>query len=185
MIPSWFKPKTKEKETQIVEYADYCIGDFLRQAQKEPWYENTIFVILADHGKMVGKADGELPVSYNHIPLIIFGPGVKNQVYDGLGTQVDIMPTLLGILGVGYTYDGFGVDLLKQQRHEVFYSADNQIVARDPGHCYVYSPEMQKAFCYHTNGNRQTPTQPSGLFKRLRRYVFSMIQTAEYMVRQQ
>jgi phosphoglycerol transferase MdoB-like AlkP superfamily enzyme len=185
VIPSWFKPKTKEKETQIVEYADYCIGDFLRQARKEPWYENTIFVILADHGKMVGKADGELPVSYNHIPLIIFGPGVKNQVYDGLGTQVDIMPTLLGILGVGYTYDGFGVDLLKQQRHEVFYSADNQIVARDPGHCYVYSPEMQKAFCYHTNGNRQTPTQPSGLFKRLRRYVFSMIQTAEYMVRQQ
>ena len=185
VIPSWFKPKTKEKETQIVEYADYCIGDFLRQARKEPWYENTIFVILADHGKMVGKADGELPVSYNHIPLIIFGPRVKNEVYDGLGTQVDIMPTLLGILGVGYTYDGFGVDLLKQQRREVFYSADNQIVARDPGHCYVYSPDMQKGFCYKTNGNGQTPTRSSGLFKRLRRYVFSMIQTAEYMVRQQ
>ena len=134
---------------------------------------------------MEGKADGELPVSYNHIPLLIFGPGVKNEVYDGLGTQVDIMPTLLGILGVGYTYDGFGVDLLKQQRREVFYSADNQIVARDPGHCYVYSPDMQKAFCYNTNGNGQTPTRSSGLFKRLRRYVFSMIQTAEYMVRQQ
>lgn len=185
VIPSWFKPKTKEKETQIVEYADYCIGDFLRQARKEPWYENTIFVILADHGKMEGKADGELPVSYNHIPLIIFGPGVKNEVYDGLGMQVDIMPTLLGILGVGYTYDGFGVDLLKQQRREVFYSADNQIVARDPGHCYVYSPDMQKGFCYKTNGNGQTPTRSSGPFKRLRRYVFSMIQTAEYMVRQQ
>ena len=46
---------TKEKETQIVEYADWAIGDFLKKASREPWYKNTIFVIQADHGKLVGK----------------------------------------------------------------------------------------------------------------------------------
>lgn len=64
IIPDFFKPKTKEKETQIVEYADWAIGDFLKKASREPWYKNTIFVIQADHGKLVGKSEGELPQSY-------------------------------------------------------------------------------------------------------------------------
>lgn len=59
IIPDFFKPKTKEKETQIVEYADWAIGDFLKKASREPWYKNTIFVIQADHGKLVGKSEGE------------------------------------------------------------------------------------------------------------------------------
>lgn len=59
---------------------------------------------------MVGKSDVELPESYNHIPLIMFGPGIKPMKYDGLGMQVDVMPTLLGLMGVSYNYDGFGVD---------------------------------------------------------------------------
>lgn len=110
VVPEWFKARTKDPETQIVEYADWAIGDFLRKARKRPWYKNTIFVIQADHGKMVGKSDVELPESYNHIPLIMFGPGIKPMKYDGLGMQVDVMPTLLGLMGVSYNYDGFGVD---------------------------------------------------------------------------
>ncbi len=110
IIPDFFKPKTKEKETQIVEYADWAIGDFLKKASREPWYKNTIFVIQADHGKLVGKSEGELPQSYNHIPLIIFGPGVPQQQYAGLGMQVDVMPTLFGLMNLNYEYEGFGVD---------------------------------------------------------------------------
>ena len=99
-----------------MEYADWAIGDFLKKASREPWYKNTIFVIQADHGKLVGKSEGELPQSYNHIPLIIFGPGVPQQQYAGLGMQVDVMPTLFGLMNLNYEYEGFGVDLLKQQR---------------------------------------------------------------------
>ena len=80
VIPEGFKCKSKEPEMQIVEYADRCIGDFIKAARRQAWYDNTIFVVLADHGKLVGKADAELPQSYNHIPLMIFGKGIQPQV---------------------------------------------------------------------------------------------------------
>ena len=184
IIPDFFKPKTREKETQIVEYADWAIGDFLKKASKEPWYKNTIFVIQADHGKIVGKSEGELPQSYNHIPLIIFGPGVPQQQYAGLGMQVDVMPTLLGLMHLNYEYEGFGVDLLKQQRKMVFYSADNQVVARDAKRCFLYNPGMKQSFCYDVlpNGNLKE-TKQENRFLDLKRYVFSHIQTAEYIER--
>lgn len=186
VVPSWFKPRTQKKETQIVEYADWTIGSFLRKASKEPWFENTIFILQADHGKMIGQSDAELPVSYNHIPLIIFGKGIKPHKYAGLGTQIDVMPTLLGIMGVNYLYDGFGVNLLKRHRDMVFYSADNQVVARDLNHCYIYEPNTDESFCYDAlPGWKLRERKPNPLFNRLRKYVFSMEQTAQFMLNRQ
>lgn len=186
VIPQFFKPKTKEPETQIVEYADWSIGDFLKKAEKEPWFKNTIFVIMADHGKLVGKATTEAPESYNHIPLIMFGPGIPTMRYDGLATQVDVMPTLLSILNMSYEYDGFGQNILKTPRPMVFYSADNQVIARNQKMVYVYNPKMQKSFCYliGTDGNLKE-TSMSTAFKPLQHYVFSMIQTAQFALKRQ
>ena len=182
VVPDWFHPQTTDPETQIVEYADWCVGDFLRKASQQPWFNNTIFVVEADHGKIVGDVDAELPQSYNHIPLMIFGPGITPHTYDGLGMQVDVMPTLLGILGIGYQYDGFGVDLLRERRRMVFYSADDQVVARDSSRYFIYTPKLQKSFCYDVlpDGHlREHGDERS--FSALREYVFSMIQTAEFM----
>lgn len=184
IIPNWFKPSSKEPETQIVEYADWCIGDFLKKAKKEDWYNNTVFVVLADHGKLVGAADSELPQSYNHIPLMIFGAGIQPQEYTQLGMQVDVMPTLLNILGIDYEYNGFGVDLLRQPRQMVFYSADNQIVARDSTRCFLYHPQMKKSFCYDIGSDGQLiQTHNEEAFAPLRQYVFAMEQTAEFLFR--
>lgn len=180
IIPSFFKPHTSELESQIVEYADWAVGDFLRKASREAWYKNTIFVVLADHGKMVGMDNSELPESYNHIPLMIFGADVKPQVYDGLGMQVDVMPTLLGMLNMSYAYDGFGVNLLKTKRDHVFYSADNQIVGRDASRRYVYAPKIQKSFCYDC---QQKAVAKTKAYESLEEYAKAMIQTAEYIYR--
>lgn len=118
--------------------------------------------------------------------LIIFGPGVPQQQYAGLGMQVDVMPTLFGLMNLNYEYEGFGVDLLKQERPMVFYSADNQIVARDHQRCFVYNPSMNRSFCYDVlpNGNLKETKQESK-FQDLKNYVFSNIQAAEYIERHQ
>ena len=186
VIPAWFKPKPKEKETQIVEYADHCIGDFLRQASRQEWYRNTIFVIMADHGKIVGKVTGELPESYNHIPLMIFGPGIAEGRNNRLATQVDVMPTLMSLLGTSYTYDGFGIDQTRTERPMVFYSADNQIVARSRQLCLIYEPKTARTFCYRTapDGTLRE-TRYSAEFAQLKNYVFAMIQTAQFMLKKQ
>lgn len=186
VIPSWFKPKSKEPETQIVEYADWAIGDFIRKAKQQAWYKNTIFVILADHGKIVGKVDGILPQSYNHIPLIMFGPGVPTERVEKLATQVDVMPTLLSMLGISYQYDGFGIDQTKEQRPLAFYSADNQIVARSAERCYIYEPKTDRSFCYDVKADgSMKESKDTKKFEPLRQYVFSMIQTAQYMLKKE
>lgn len=186
IIPDWFHPRTSDPETQIVEYADRCIGDFLSAARQQPWYDNTLFVILADHGKLVGKTEAELPQSYNHIPLIIFGPGVEPGIYDGLGTQVDVTPTLLGLLGVSYDFDGFGQDLLRTPREQVFYTSDTQVVGRDSSACFIYNHQADKYFYYNVDARGAlTPTQASSHFDALKDYAFSMVQTAEYLYRRQ
>ena len=184
VIPPSMPTITKEPETQIVEYADRCIGEFLAQAKGQPWYDNTIFVILADHGKLVGEMDSELPQSYNHIPCIMFGPGIPEKRYDGLATQIDVMPTLLGCMGISYEYEGFGTDLLRHPRQRVFYTSDTQLVARDSAACVIHNPQMQRDFCYEVGDNGLLrPTERTARHDSLRRYVFAMIQTAEYMQR--
>jgi phosphoglycerol transferase MdoB-like AlkP superfamily enzyme len=184
VIPPSMPTVTKEPETQIVEYADRCIGEFLAQAKGQPWYDNTIFVILADHGKLVGEMDSELPQSYNHIPCIMFGPGIPEKRYDGLATQIDVMPTLLGFMGISYEYEGFGTDLLRHPRQRVFYTSDTQLVARDSAACVIHNPQMQRDFCYEVGDNGLLrPTERTARHDSLRHYVFAMIQTAEYMQR--
>lgn len=184
IIPEWFKPQTAQPETQIVEYADYCIGQFLAEARRQPWYDNTLFIILADHGKLVGQSEAELPQSFNHIPLLIFGPGVDAQRYDGLAMQVDVMPTVLGMLRMSYDYDGFGQDLLRQPRNRVFYTSDTQIVGRDSTACFIYNPKAEKYFHYEVTADGQLQsTAPSPHFDALKDYAFSMVQTAEYLYR--
>ncbi len=182
IVPDWLPTSTHDPETQIVEYADWCIGHFLEQARHEAWYDNTIFVILADHGKLVGDMDAELPQSYNHIPCIIFGPGVAPALYDGLATQVDVMPTLLGLLGLDYDFDGFGVDLLRTRRSRVFYTSDSQIVARDSTSCLIHNPSAQRDVCYEVGADEQLrPTARTARHDSLRHYAFAMVQAAEFI----
>jgi len=95
-----------------VKYTDYAIGEFIRAASTRPWFENTIFVIVADHcASSAGKR--ELPIRNYHIPLMIYAPG--GQVAAGrnstLMSQIDYAPTLLGLLNWSYASRFFGHDV--------------------------------------------------------------------------
>ena len=61
----------------------------------------TIFVLEGDHGKLVGDAECELPESYNHIPLMIYSSRIQPEEKTTFGGQVDIQPTILGLLNIG------------------------------------------------------------------------------------
>lgn len=79
IIPDYFKPHSDKPEDQIVEYADWSIKQFMTEAEKQPWFDNTIFVLLGDHGKLVDSPESEIPQSYNHIPLMIYGKGIQTR----------------------------------------------------------------------------------------------------------
>jgi phosphoglycerol transferase MdoB-like AlkP superfamily enzyme len=85
---------------------------FLREAAKQPWFDQTLFVVVADHGARVyGKA--EIPLRTYEIPLMIYAPGrLAPRRIDTLTTQIDIAPTVLGLLGLPYEAPFFGVEVL-------------------------------------------------------------------------
>lgn len=95
-----------------VKYTDYAIGRFINEARRHPWFANTIFVIVADH--CAGSAGRqELPVHSYHIPMIFYGPGIiRPGVNSTLASQVDLGPTLFGLLKWQYRSKFFGKDIL-------------------------------------------------------------------------
>lgn len=105
-----------------VKYTDYAIGKFIEDARKKPWFKDTVFVITADHcASSAGKTN--LPVHKYHIPLIIYAPDfIKPTVSNKLGSQIDIGPTILGMLGFSYTSKFYGQDLTKYNPNRAFIS---------------------------------------------------------------
>jgi phosphoglycerol transferase MdoB-like AlkP superfamily enzyme len=96
-----------------VKYADYAVGQFIAQARKKPWFDNTLFVFVADHcAASAGKT--ELPIKKYEIPLIIYNPArLKPHRVDTMMSQIDIAPTVLGLLNFSYTTKFMGRDILK------------------------------------------------------------------------
>ncbi|MBA1272494.1 LTA synthase family protein [Stutzerimonas azotifigens] len=95
-----------------VKYTDWAIGDFLSKARNKPWFDDTLFIFVADHcAGSAGKED--LPVANYHIPLFVYSPKhVAPREIDTLASQIDIAPTLLGLLNLDYTSTFFGRNLL-------------------------------------------------------------------------
>lgn len=85
-----------------VKYTDYAIKQLMERSKQKPWFDNTIFIIVADHcAGSAGKV--HIPVDRYHIPLFIYAPKIiKPKIIDDLASQIDIAPTLLGLLDVEY-----------------------------------------------------------------------------------
>ena len=95
-----------------VKYTDYAIGRFLEQARAQPWFADTVFIFVADH--TAGSAGREdLPVANYHIPLFIYAPGwIAPREVSTLASQIDLAPTLLGLLHMNYVSTFLGRNLL-------------------------------------------------------------------------
>jgi phosphoglycerol transferase MdoB-like AlkP superfamily enzyme len=103
----------KRERAKAVKYSDWCLGRFFEQARKEPFWTNTIFVVVADHGARVyGKQD--IPIHSYEIPFVILGPAAVSEPrrLGTLGSSLDVAPTILGLIGRPYETLFFGRDLL-------------------------------------------------------------------------
>jgi len=97
-----------------VKYSDYALGQFFKAAKQEPFWTNTVFVVVADHGARVYGSQS-IPIHSYEIPLVILGPAVvkEPQRIGALGCSLDVSPTILGLIGRPYDTLFFGRDLLR------------------------------------------------------------------------
>jgi phosphoglycerol transferase MdoB-like AlkP superfamily enzyme len=112
-------------------YTDTALKEFFEKIKDEPWYNDTLFVLVSDHA---------IKGSYHNIPLLLYTPdgSLKPQRIDEVGSQVDILPTVMGYLGGKYKNASWGKDLLN--------SKDGERMA------YIKSPkEFEKAVIMYKN----------------------------------
>lgn len=110
------KPLPNEPEHGVknaVKFADYAIGRLIDEARQQPYYDDTIFVIAADHNIRVYGKD-VVPVNMFHIPALILGGGVKPKIVDRLSSQPDILATALDLAGIDLEYPILGVSAFKE-----------------------------------------------------------------------
>ncbi len=103
----------KQTVENAVKYADFALGEFIEKAKKSDYWDNTVFVAIADHDARVYGTQA-VPVENFHIPAVIFGGGVEQKQDDRLVSQLDIPPTLLSLAGISAEHPMVGFDLTKE-----------------------------------------------------------------------
>jgi phosphoglycerol transferase MdoB-like AlkP superfamily enzyme len=101
-----------------VKYADFAVGEFIKNASGRPWFNDTIFVFVADHCTRSG-GKSEIPVENYHIPCIFYAPKIiRPSTIDWLTSQIDIAPTLFDLLNWQYTSSFVGRSIFKTKPEE-------------------------------------------------------------------
>jgi phosphoglycerol transferase MdoB-like AlkP superfamily enzyme len=103
---------TPEKSViNAARHADIAIGDFIKKAKKEPYYKDTVFVIIADHNvKIYGDDMG--PVNRFNVPVLLLGDGIEPLKYHSLATQPDVLATALDLMGLDFNDPLMGQSIL-------------------------------------------------------------------------
>lgn len=103
------------EEYNAFRYTDFCFEQFMKKVSRLPYYKNTVFVFVGDHG-IRGNGKGVLPPAYTtegltaeHVPLLYYSPGfIPARRVRQVCSQLDLLPTLAGIMKQPYRYSGLG-----------------------------------------------------------------------------
>lgn len=104
-----------DQHLTAMRYSDWALGQFFEKARKQPWYNDTLFVVLGDHGFGAPEQLTEMDLFRFHVPMLLIAPGITEKFgsrRDVAGTQVDMVPTILGRLGGTVRHQCWGRDLL-------------------------------------------------------------------------
>lgn len=117
VLPERYKgvfPTGEDPLFETIAYADYSLKRFFEKASRQPWFNNTLFVITADHTSGNSYPDYVTDLGYYKVPIIFYAPGMpelRGLDREKIAEQIDIMPTVLGLLGYDQPYVAFGQDI--------------------------------------------------------------------------
>ncbi len=159
------EPKTGRNGA--VKYTDYAIGKLLEKSRTKKWFNNTIFIFIADH--CAGSAGNtDVPLWRYQIPAIFYAPKIISpKIFDKNVSQIDIAPTLFGIMNLSYKSKFFGTDVVNNARtidQHSFVSTYTDIGYFKGSKLYLLKPKKQKKIFdveivkYGWDGSKETLT---------------------------
>lgn len=177
-----FTPTSAESDENIYEYADRAMAEFFTAARKEPWFANTVFVILGDHGQRFDPVY-EVPLAYHHVPLIIHAPGlVAPRTEHGFGTQVDVPETVLGVLRIPHANNTLGMDLTRKTNPCAYYCSDHRIAALNDHSYWIRTGDTERLYDHPSRSAVNIASDRPAELDSLRTYAQSMVQAAAWLV---
>lgn len=179
-----FKSNHSDILVSIIEYADWSIGYFLDLARKQPWFENTIFVFVADHGYS-GTSPYEVSMDYHHIPFIIYSPKYipHGREYNQVGLQVDVAQTVLGFLKLSYINSTQGINLLENNRKYAVFSSDDKIGCLNDSLLSIIHPDgSQKMYFYKQKSMEDVCAKYKDIADDMKKYAYAYIQSTQWLI---
>jgi phosphoglycerol transferase MdoB-like AlkP superfamily enzyme len=188
VIPEEFKNRADTDDKRITGFVDKAVKDFMESAAEPAWYNHTIFVFLGDHGKSFGAGKYDMQLTFNHIPLIIYSPSFDDapRQFAQFGGQIDVFPTVMGLLNIPYINNSLGVDLLKDPKRPCMYFVnDNRLGCINENYLYVRNLTTKTDILYdlHSSGSENIIQQESKASDALKKYAVSMMVTADYLIK--
>ena len=124
-IPARYEGKFPDGPTPLqrcIGYTDHALQLFFEKASRQPWFNNTLFVITADHTSFGTYPEYMTDLGLYSVPILFYAPGMPELcgMEDKIVEQIDIMPTVLGLLGYDRPYISFGQDALQTPAAEKF-----------------------------------------------------------------
>jgi phosphoglycerol transferase MdoB-like AlkP superfamily enzyme len=182
-LPDYFKPRNKEIKDQMVEYADWSLRKLVSMASEKDWFDNTIFVFIADHGSPI-NAVYSIPMDYHHLPLIIYAPGLlKPELFSCIGGQIDVFPTIMGVLNQSYINNTLGINLLKETRPYIFVNHEDRFGVIDNDYMLILNKNGDKAlYRYRNKDMNDYKDEQSKLVSDMEEYTLSNLQVFQYLM---
>lgn len=127
VVPERYKNSFAEGKVPLekcISYSDMALQKFFDKAKTKNWYNNTLFVITADHTNESHHSAYKTDLGLFEVPVIFYAPGdttITPAYHENIiAQQIDIMPTVLGYLGYDKPYVSFGINLFKSPAHDTF-----------------------------------------------------------------
>jgi phosphoglycerol transferase MdoB-like AlkP superfamily enzyme len=183
-LPDYYKPRNKEIKDQMVEFADWSLRKLVSMASEKAWFNNTIFVFIADHGSPI-NAVYDIPMDYHHAPLIIYAPGIITEpvLYSCIGGQIDVFPTVMGVLNQSYINNTLGINLLKESRPYIFINHEDKFGVIDDEYMLILKKEGDKALYRYRNRDKNDYYQEQQQRAReMEEYTLSNLQVFQYLM---
>jgi len=167
----------EKSELNTIKYADYAIGQFIKQARNEAYYKDTIFVIAADHNIRVRGSD-MLPVNMYHIPAMILGDGVEAQIVSQLTSQPDVLATALDLIGIDLNFPILGRSIFSDQKKDISLMQFNDTYAYRVGDKVSVLRPNKEALTFRYENKKMLATEHD---KELELNTLAFIMTLNYL----
>ncbi|KPH57733.1 LTA synthase family protein [Pseudoalteromonas porphyrae] len=149
----------KQTRNNAAKYADYALGTFIEKAKKSRYWEDTIFIVIADHDSRVSGAS-LVPIDHFRIPAVIFGNGITAKRDHQLASQLDIPVTLLSLIGASGEHPMIGHDLsqtMHSDKHRAIMQYDKNFAYMQGNKVVILQPQ-KPATTYTYTQNKLVPT---------------------------